>query len=58
VVRSEYFVSASDGLGYAGSEPGKLIYLLGELQHVACGVHKPSLGDFEAASTDRETTPR
>jgi hypothetical protein len=28
-------VSASDGLGYFGSEPGKFIYLLGELRHAA-----------------------
>jgi hypothetical protein len=47
-------MSASDGLGYSGSEPGKLIYLLGELRHVS--LHKPSLGDFQAASRDRETT--
>ena len=48
MVRSEYFVTASDGVGYAGSEPGKFIYLLGDLQHVS--LHRPSLGDFDAAS--------
>ena len=47
-VRSEYFVTASDGVGCAGSEPGKFIYLLGDLEHVP--LHRPSLGDFEAAS--------
>jgi hypothetical protein len=47
-------MSASDGLGYFVSEPGKLIYLLGELGHAA--LHKSSLDDFEAASRDRETT--
>ena len=51
-VRSEYFVTASDGVGYAGSEPGKLIYLLGEPWHVS--LQKLSLGDFEAASTDQD----
>ena len=48
MVRFEYEMTASDGLGYADSEPGKLIYLLGDLQHVP--LHRPSLGDFEAAS--------
>jgi hypothetical protein len=54
MVRSEYGMSASDGLGCPGSEPGKLVYLLGDLRHVP--LHRPSLGDFEAASRDRETT--
>jgi hypothetical protein len=45
-------MTVSDGLGYAGSEPGKLIYLLGQPRHVP--LQKPSLGDFEAASTDRD----
>jgi hypothetical protein len=54
MVRSEYGMSASGGLGYLDSEPGKLIYLLGELGHAA--LHKSSLDDFEAASRDRETT--
>jgi hypothetical protein len=35
----------------AVSEPGKFIYLLRELG--ARDVHKPSLGDFEAANRDR-----
>jgi hypothetical protein len=47
MVRFEYEMSVSDGLGYAGSELGKLIYLHVPLQ-------KLSLGDFEAASTDRD----
>ena len=47
-VRFEYCVTASDGVGYAGSEPGKFIYLTGDLQHVP--LDRPSLGDFEAAS--------
>ena len=41
-------MTASDGVGYAGSEPGKFIYLTGDLQHVP--LDRPSLGDFEAAS--------
>jgi hypothetical protein len=52
MVRFEYGMTASDGLGCAGSEPGKLIYLLGEPRHVS--LQKLSLGDFEAASTDRD----
>jgi hypothetical protein len=32
VVRSEYEMSAGDGLGYPGSELGKFVYLLGELR--------------------------
>jgi hypothetical protein len=47
-------MSVSDGLGCAGSEPGKLIYLLSDLRHVP--LHRPSLGDFAAANRDRETT--
>jgi hypothetical protein len=47
-VRFEYGLTASDGVRCAGSEPGKLIHLLGDLQHVP--LHRPSLGDFEAAS--------
>ena len=39
-------------LGYADSEPGKLINLLGEPWHVS--LQKLSLGDFEAASTDQD----
>jgi hypothetical protein len=35
MVRSEYGVSANDGLGYFGSEPSKLIYLVGDLRHAA-----------------------
>jgi hypothetical protein len=31
-----------DGLGHSGNEPGKLIYLLGELRHAT--LHKPPLG--------------
>jgi hypothetical protein len=50
MVRFEYEMAVSDGLGYAGSEPGKSIYLLGEPRHVP--LQKLSLGDFEAASTD------
>jgi hypothetical protein len=53
MVRSEdgmWNVRQSDGLGCSGSEPGKLIYLLGELRHVS--LHKPSLGDLQAASRD------
>jgi hypothetical protein len=46
-------MSASDGLlGCSGSDPGKLIYLLGEPRHVP--LQKLPLGDFEAASTDRD----
>jgi hypothetical protein len=52
MVRFEYGMPVSDGLWYAGSEPGKLVYLLGDLQHVS--LQRPSLGDFEAASTDRD----
>ena len=52
MVRFEYEMTASDGLGYADSEPGKLIYLLGEPWHVS--LQKLSLGDFEAASTDQD----
>jgi hypothetical protein len=53
MARFEYEMAVSDGLGCAGSEPGgKLIYLLGEPRHVP--LQKPSLGDFEAASTDRD----
>ena len=43
-----------DGLEYSGSEPGKSMYLLSDLRHVS--LHEPSLGDFDAASTDRYTT--
>jgi hypothetical protein len=50
MVRFEFEMAVSDGLGCAGSEPGKLIYLLGEPRHV----QKLSLGDFEAASIDRD----
>ena len=55
MVRFEYEMTASDGLGYADSEPGKLIYLLGDSEpwaHVS--LQKLSLGDFEAASTDQD----
>jgi hypothetical protein len=52
MVRFEYEMTASDGLGYADSEPGKLIYLLSEPWHVS--LQKLSLGDFEAASTDQD----
>ena len=52
MVRFEYEMTASDGLGCADSEPGKLIYLLGEPRHVS--LQKLSLGDFEAASTDQD----
>jgi hypothetical protein len=47
MVRFEYEMTASDGLGYADSEPGKLIYLLGEPRHVP--LQKLSLGDFEVS---------
>jgi hypothetical protein len=47
MVRFEYEMAVSDGLGCAGSEPGKLIYLLGEPRHVA--LQKLQLGGFEAA---------
>ena len=43
-----------DGLEYSGSEPGKSMYPLGDLRHVS--LHEPSLGNFDAASTDRYTT--
>jgi hypothetical protein len=52
MARFEYEMAVSDGLGCAGSEPGKLIYLLGEPRHVP--LQKPSLGDFEAAGIDRD----
>jgi hypothetical protein len=41
------------GLEYSGSEPGKLIYLLGELGHAA--LHKSSLDDFQAAGRDDQS---
>ena len=43
-----------DGLGCADSEPGKLIYLLGEPWHVP--LQKLSLGDFEAAGGDDQSS--
>jgi hypothetical protein len=50
MVRFEYEMTASDGLGYADSEPGKLIYLLSEPWHVS--LQKLSLDDLLAASGD------